>query len=59
MISAAGPYEGGDDFVIIYLKKILSALKKGLKGALPARESYIGGGICSFWENFFHKFPEF
>ena len=30
MISAAGPYGGGDDFVIIYLKKILSALKKGL-----------------------------
>ena len=31
MISAAGPYGGGDDFVIIYLKKIISALKKGLK----------------------------
>ena len=30
MISAAGPYGGADDFVIIYLKKILSALKKGL-----------------------------
>ena len=30
MISAAGPYGGGDDFVIIYLKKTSSALKKGL-----------------------------
>ena len=30
MISAAGPYGGGDDFVIIYLKTIRSALKKGL-----------------------------
>ena len=31
MISAAGAYGGGDDFVIIYLKKTSSALKKGLK----------------------------
>ena len=29
MISAIGPYGGGDHFVIIYLKKI-SPLKKGL-----------------------------
>ena len=31
MISAAGPYGGGDDFVIIYLEKKSSPLKKGLK----------------------------
>ena len=29
-ISAAGPYGGGDDFVIIYLEKKSSPLKKGL-----------------------------
>ena len=31
MISAAGQYGGGDDFFIVYLKQISSALKKGLK----------------------------
>ena len=30
MISAAGPYGGGDDFVIIYLEKKSSPRKKGL-----------------------------
>ena len=30
MISAAGPYGGGDDFVIIYLEKKNSPRKKGL-----------------------------
>ena len=41
MISAAGPYGGGDDFVIIYLKKITSALKKGLKNYYEVSENAV------------------